>query len=267
MTKQLFPSGLSAKIFLLLSVAIFSCQKDGVTPHPDIVEEVETNANAFVVSQFLSQTTMPGYDITDIQYNLDHSLKSYRTEGGLYTTTLTYAPNKVIYTTIYGGKKSSDIVYDLENQYATRKLETFYTSSGNITDVIQTDYIYQAGKLVKEYYRENNLPDGHLVYYYDEHNVSFQERYDADGVIVNKVSYEYYLKHADKSKDFSQFNYKMDAKLFPQKSLNLVENRYLKKPANNPVTTHYTYLFNASGYPISGSVTGPDPYNWTSNWQ
>ncbi|WP_157486637.1 hypothetical protein [Dyadobacter alkalitolerans] len=267
MTKQLFPCSLSARLILLLSIAIFSCEKSEKMPDPTMTKNVKTDANAFVVGQLLLQTTMPGYDITDIQYNANNSLKSYRTEGGAYVTTLTYAPDKVIYTTIYGGKKSSDIVYDLVNQYATRKVETFYTSGGNITDVIQTDYIYQAGKVVKEYYRENNLPDGHLVYYYDDQNVSFQERYDADGGIVNKVSYEYYLKHADKSAHFSQFNLKMDAKLFPPKTLNLMENKYLKKPAKNPVATHYTYLLNGSGYPTSGSVTGADPYNWTSNWQ
>ena len=267
MTKKLFTAGGSAQMLLLMSIAIFSCAKKELNPQNNAPISVETHSNAFVVSQALSQTTMPGSDITDIQYNADHSLKSYRTEAGTYTTNVTYAPDKVIYTTIVGGKKSSDIVYDLVNQYAVKKLETFYTSSGNVTDMIVTDYIYQAGKVIKEYYRENNLPDGHLVYYYDEHNVTFQERYDADGNIVNKVSYEYYLKHADKSNIFSQFNFKMDAKLFPQKSLNLVQTKYLKKPAKNPVATQYTYILNASGYPVSGTASGPDPYNWTSIWQ
>ncbi|MCF0040126.1 hypothetical protein [Dyadobacter fanqingshengii] len=267
MTKKLFSFRLPAQILLLLSVAIFSCGKRELSPQNDAPVNAEAHSNAFVVSQALSQTTMPGYDITDIQYNADHSLKSYRTEGGTYTTNVTYAPNKVIYTTIFSGIKSSDIVYDLVNQYAVKKLETFYTSGGNVSDIIQTDYIYQAGKVVKEYYRENNLPDGYLAYYYDDHNVTFQERYDADGNIVNKTSYEYYLKHMDKSTVFSQFNFKMDAKLFPQRSLNLVETKYLKKPGKNPVATHYTYVLNGSGYPASGSVTGPDPYNWTSIWQ
>lgn len=267
MTKKLFPFCGSVQMLLLMSVAFSSCGKRELNPQINAPINVEVHSNAFVVSQFLSQTTMPRYDITDIQYNADHSLKSYRTEGGTHTTNVTYAPDKVIYTTIFGGKKSSDIVYDLVNQQAVKKLETFYTSGGNVTDMILTDYIYQAGKVIKEYYRENNLPDGHLVYYYDDHNVTFQERYDADGNIVNKVSYEYYLKHTDKSSVFSQFNFRMDAKLFPQKSLNLVQTKYLKKPAKNPVATHYTYLLNASGYPTSGTASGPDPYNWTSIWQ
>ncbi|SKB46446.1 hypothetical protein [Dyadobacter psychrophilus] len=266
MTRKRSPFSLPAQMFLLLSATFLSCGKDDLPPNQDAPVIAEAHSNAFVVTQLLSQTNMPGYEITDIQYNADHSLKSYRTESGAYTTHVAYAPNKVIYTTIFGGKKSSDIVYDLVNQYAVKKLETFYTSSGNVSDMIQTEYIYQSGKVIKEYYRENNLPDGHLVYHYDDHNVTFQERYDADGVIVNKTSYEYYLKHTDKSVYFSQFNFKMDAKLFPQKSLNLIETRYLKKPGKNPVSTHYTYILNGSGYPSSGTVSGPDPYNWTSVW-
>ncbi|MCF0060202.1 hypothetical protein MUK70_13200 [Dyadobacter chenwenxiniae] len=267
MTKKPSPFRISAQMFLLISIAIFSCGKNELSPQKASSAFTEGNSNAFVVSQVLLQTTMPGSDITDIQYNADHSLKGYRTEGGTYTISVTYAPNKVIYTTVYGGNKSSDIVYDLVNQYAVKKLETFYTSGGNLSDVIQTDYVYEAGKVAKEYYRENNLPDGYLAYYYDNHNVTFQERYDADGLIVNKVSYEYYLKHADKSTVFSQFNFKTDAKLFPQKSQNLVETKYLKKPGKNPVSTHYTYILNGSGYPTSGTVSGSASYNWTSIWQ
>jgi hypothetical protein len=98
-----------------------------------------------------------------------------------------------------------------------------------------TDYAYKSGRLFKEFYRENNLPDGYLVYYNDGVNVTFQERYDADGNLINKVSYAYYLKLTDKSKHLSQFNLKMDAKLFPVFSTNLIETKTLKKAGNNPV--------------------------------
>lgn len=270
MTKQISFSRLAALSALLifpLSFGLISCDEADIPQQMPVSEQADAHSNAFAVSQLLQQTTHPGYEITDILYNVDKSLKSYRTEGGAYLTTIAYSPDKVIYTTMFNGKKTSDIVYELENQYAINKLETFYTSGGNIADYIRTDYIYQAGKLVKEYYRENDLPDGYLAYYYDDHNVTFQERYDAAGNIVNKTSYEYYLKHVDKSNHFSQFNFKMDAKLFPQKSLNLIENKYLKKPAKVPVATHFTYILNAAGYPTSGTVSGPDPYNWTSIWQ
>ena len=255
-----------AALLLPVSLTFISCENEPVPDQPGRHEMAQENSKLAVVQQLLTETNQPGFQITDIVYNPDNSLKSFKSEG-VYTTNVAYAPNKVIYTTLSGGKKTSDIVYDLVNQLAVRKLETFYTSSGNIADFIVTDYYYQSGKLYKEAYRENDLPDGHLVYYYNDQNVSFQERYDADGDLINKVSYEYYLKLIDKSNHLSEFSLKMDARLFPRFSKNLVATKTLKKPAKNPVVTQFTYLLNNDGYPVSGDVTGPFPYNWVSTWQ
>lgn len=255
-----------ATLLLPASLTFISCENEPIANQPSRQEKALENSKLAVVQQLLTETSQPGFQITDIVYNPDNSLKSFKTDG-VYTTNVTYAPNKVVYTTLLGGKKSSDIVYDLINQLAVRKLETFYTSSGNVADFIVTDYYYQSGKVYKEAYRENDLPDGYLVYYYNDQNVSFQERYDAEGDLVNKVSYEYYLKLTDKSNHLSQLTLRMDARLFPRFSKNLVATKTLKKPAKNPVVTKFTYLLNNDGYPVSGDVTGPFPYNWVSTWQ
>ncbi|MCE7063792.1 hypothetical protein [Dyadobacter sp. CY326] len=269
MTNKTFTNRISAAYFLFvlpISLALFSCEKESVSRQADQVDELKQNAKVSAVEQLLSETNQPGYPITDIQYNSDNSLKSFKTDA-VYTTNVTYGSNKVIYTTLLGGNKTSDIVYDMVNNIAVKKTETFYTSGGNVADRIETDYVYESGRLVQEFYRENNLPDGYLAYYDNGVNVTFQERYDSDGNLINKVSYEYYLKLADKSKHLSQFNLKMDAKLFPRFSTNLIETKTLKKAGKNPVVTHFSYKLNNEGYPVSGDVTGPYPYSWTSIWQ
>ena len=269
MTNKTLASGiaLSGLLMLPLSLTLSSCGDDGIRTIPQQNGQHDQGSKIASPAQLLIETNQPGFQVTNILYNANNSLKSFTTDGN-YITQITYAPGKVIYTTTLGGKKTSDIVYDMGNQYAVKKLETFYTSGGNVADFIVTDYYYDAsGKLSKEAYRENNLPDGHVVYHYDDNNVTFQERFDADGDIVNKVSYEYYLKIADKSNHLSQFNLKMDAKLFPRFSKNLIQVKNFKKAGKNPVVTNFTYVFNNELYPVSGDVTGPYPYSWTSVWQ
>jgi hypothetical protein len=253
-------------LLLPLILMIFSCENKMIPEQPENAEVLQSNSKLSVAQQLLAETTQPGYPITNITYNADNSLKSFVTDG-VYTTIVSYAPGKVVYTTLLGGKKSSAIVYEIANQLTTRKTETVYTSSGNVADFVVTDFYYKSGKLYKEAYRENDLPDGYLIYYNDGINVTFQERYDAEGGLVNKVSYDYYLKLVNKSKHLSQFNLRMDAMLFPSFSTNLIQSKTLKKAGKNPVVTQFTYLLNNEGYPVGGDVTGPFPYNWVSNWQ